>query len=300
MNIYNTLLAATNSILISSLIGAGIALALGAIILVVFKIFAVPVDERAKNLNELLPGVNCGGCGYSGCMGYAEALVEGTETETTLCTAGGAETADDVAEFLGVAPGIYIPTVAHVYCQGSDFHTETRYDYTGPDNCAAATGLFAGPNSCTYGCLSMGDCVDACKFNAIYIEEGVARVNHENCVACGKCVEACPKYLLHMIPKHEAATVVSCSNHWPGAKIRKECSIGCIGCTRCVKVCPVEAISMDDNLAIIDQNICIHCGDCVEICPTASITQGLIAAPGTHQDSPKAKPMVKKEQKSAS
>ena len=299
MDMINILLAA-NNILIPALIGAGIALVLGVVIIVVFKVFSVSTDERADNLSQLLPGINCGGCGYSGCMGYAEALVEGTETDTTLWTAGGADTAEDVANFFGVAPGVFIPTVAHVHCQGSDLYTETRYDYTGPENCAAATGLFAGPNSCTYGCLGMGDCVAVCDFDAIYIEEGVARVNHENCVACGKCVDACPKFLIHMIPKHELATVVSCSNHWPGAKIRKECSIGCIGCTRCVKVCPVDAIKMDDNLAVIDQNICIHCGDCVKVCPTASITQGLINAPGSHLDSSAAKPMVKREQKSAS
>ncbi len=294
------LLAAAVSILTPAVIGGGIALILGLIILVVFKLFAVPVDERAINLNERLPGVNCGGCGYSSCMAYAEALVEGSTTDTTLCTAGGEETVAKIADFLGVAAGVFIPTVAHVHCQGSDLYTDNRYLYTGSSNCSSATGLFSGPNSCTYGCMGLGDCVAVCDFDAIYIEDGIARVNHKNCVACGKCVDACPKGLIHMIPKHEAATVCTCSNHWPAARIRKDCNIACIACLRCVKVCPVDAIHMDDNLAVIDQNLCTHCGECVEVCPTASIRVGLLGAPGTYEEAAKAKPKQKKKEGKAS
>ena len=118
--------------------------------------------------------------------------------------------------------GLYIPKVAHVYCQGTQDHTKKRYEYTGTLHCASAHGLYSGPNSCTYGCLGFGDCVNVCEFNALYIENGIAHVNHENCTACGKCVDACPKHLIHMIPKHEAATVCTCSNHWPGAVTRKD------------------------------------------------------------------------------
>ena len=272
-----------------ALIGGAIALVMGIVILIVFKVFAVKTDEKVEEINQILPGVNCGGCGYSGCMGYAEALGSGADTDSNKCTAGGAETAAALAAYLGVEGGQYIPKVAHVHCQGNQDHTQKRYEYTGTPHCASAHGLFSGPNSCTYGCLGFGDCVNVCEFDALYIEKGIARVNHNNCTACGKCVDACPKHLIHMIPKHEAATVNSCSNHWPGAVVRKNCSIGCIACTRCVRVCPVEAIHMEDNLAVIDQLICIHCGKCVEVCPSKSITQGLLYGPGTAVEAAAAK-----------
>lgn len=270
-----------SSVVTPTLIGAAIAVVMGVVIYITTKVFQVPSDPRVSELNSILPGVNCGGCGYSGCMAYAEALVSGADTVTTKCTAGGAETAAKVAEFLGVEAGVYVPKVAHVHCQGNTNFTKKRYAYTGTPHCASAHGLFSGPNSCTYGCLGFGDCVNVCEFDALYIENGIAIVNHNNCTACGKCVEACPKHLIEMIPKHEAATVCTCKNHWPGAATKKNCAIGCIGCTKCVQVCPVKAIHMDDKLAVINQYTCIHCGKCAEVCPTQAIRIGLYDGPGT-------------------
>ncbi len=268
----------TSNILVPALIGGGTALLLGAVILLVFRFFSFKEDPLIEEINEVLPGINCGGCGYSGCLGYATALASGKDTNTSKCTAGGVDTAEAVAITLGTSPQDYIPQVAHVFCQGSGEYTSKRYDYTGTTHCASATGLFGGPNSCTYGCLGFGDCYDVCEFDAIWIADGLAHVNHNNCTACGKCVTACPKDLISLIPKHELATVNSCSNHWPAAATRRNCKIGCISCRRCVKVCPVDAISIDDNLAVIDQEICIHCGECIKVCPTHSITEGLLGS----------------------
>lgn len=265
-----------SNILLPALIGGGTALLLGIVIILVFRFFSVKEDPLVNELTEVLPGVNCGGCGYSGCLAYASALASGEDSNTSKCTAGGLETAEAVAMTIGTAPQEYIPQVAHVFCQGSGEYTGKRYEYTGTPNCASSTGLFAGPNSCTYGCLGFGDCYDVCEFDAIWIDDGLAHVNHENCTACGKCVAACPKNLISLIPKHELATVNSCANHWPAAATRKNCKIGCISCRQCIKVCPVDAIHMDDNLAVINQEICIHCGECVKVCPTHSISQGLL------------------------
>ena len=267
----------TSNILLPALIGGGTALLLGIVIILVFRFFSVKEDPLVEELNEVLPGVNCGGCGYSGCLAYAVALASGEDGNTSKCTAGGVETAEAIAITMGTAPQAYIPQVAHVFCQGSGEYTTKRYEYTGTPNCASSTGLFGGPNSCTYGCLGFGDCYDVCEFDAIWIDDGLAHVNHENCTACGKCVIACPKDLISLIPKHELATVNSCLNHWPAAATRKNCKIGCISCRLCIKVCPVDAIHMDDNLAVIDQQICIHCGECVKVCPTNSISEGLLA-----------------------
>ena len=66
-------------------------------------------------------------------------------------------------------------------------------------------------------------------------------------------------------------SAVLCKNHDKGALTRKECSAGCIGCTKCVKACPNEAITMDNNAAVVDPEKCTACGACVEGCPTGAI-----------------------------
>lgn len=273
------MLLEVNAILIPAVVGAGIALVCGIIIILVFRFFSVEVDPLAETLENIFPGANCGGCGYSGCAAYAAVLADGTEKNTGLCTAGGQEVASAIAAELGVAAETVVPVVANVFCQGTCEKTHERYLYTGTPHCASATGLFSGPNSCTYGCLGFGDCVAACEFNALYIEDGIAKVNHNNCVACGKCVTACPKHLIRLIPKHELATNVTCSNHWPARVAMKACKSACIACRRCVKECPVGAITIENNLAVIDQMKCIHCGKCVGVCPTKAIHQGLLDGP---------------------
>ena len=62
---------------------AGLGLAIASILL------AVPKDEKAEAIEEMLPGANCGACGFSGCSGYAKALAHG-EAKPGLCAPGGA------------------------------------------------------------------------------------------------------------------------------------------------------------------------------------------------------------------
>ena len=257
------------------IIASVIALVLGIFIVITSKIFAIPVDERLENIKAILPGANCGACGFSGCEAYAQAMADG-ETDTAKCPVGGAEVAKELAKFLGVAAPDFIPKVAHVHCQGTVDHTKKRFDYEGTIGCAAAHSLFSGPNSCTYGCIGFGDCEAACPYGAIYLAEGIAHVNSNKCTACGLCVVTCPKQLIEIIPKHLNAYTVKCKNKWPGAQTRKNCSIGCIGCQKCFKTCQYEAITMDGPLAIIDQKKCTHCGECLVVCPTHAIANGLM------------------------
>ena len=252
------------------------ALILGFLILVVSKRFAVPVDNRVGDILVILPGANCGGCGYSGCSGYAEALASGLETNTAKCIPGGPDTSEELSAYLGAGGDSFVPTMAQVYCQGTTAQTKPRFEYVGTPTCLSANLIQKGPGSCVYGCLGYGDCKTVCEYDAIEIVDGVARIDPENCVACGKCVTECPKAIIHLIPKVEDAYINRCSNPLLGPIVKKSCGIGCIGCTLCVKVCPVEAITMRDSLAIIDQNKCIHCNKCLEVCPPKSITLGLI------------------------
>lgn len=252
-----------------------IALVLGLVILVIFKLFHVEVDEREEEINELLPGANCGGCGYSGCQGYASALAQGTDTDLTKCTAGGQETVNLLATYFGQEAGAFIPKVARVHCQGSQDKVQVRYEYTGSQDCRTASQLFGGPNSCSFGCVGYGDCRRACDYGAITIENGLARIDSSKCIACGACVLACPRNLIRIEPKYTDLFTVNCSNPLPGKESRKACDISCIGCTLCVRNCPEEAISMQGSLAVIDQEKCIQCGKCLEVCPTKAIVKGL-------------------------
>lgn len=265
-----------SNIALPALIGGGIALSLGVLITIAGRIFSVPVDKKLETVTKILPGVNCGACGYSGCEAYARAIA-GKETEDiTKCPVGGMETVKELAEYLGMETPDFVPKVAHVFCHGTIEHTQKRYDYSGTISCAAAHGLFSGPNSCTYGCIGFGDCEAACPYQAIYMAEGIAHVDSSRCTACGLCVETCPKNLIEIIPKHLNAYTVKCRNKWPGAQTRKNCKVGCIGCRRCYRVCEYEAIHMDGPLAVIDQEKCTHCGDCIKVCPTSTIWNGLM------------------------
>lgn len=244
----------------------------GTILAVASKVFAVEKDPREDAIVEILPGANCGGCGYPGCGGYASAVVAGT-APVNACSPGGAATAAKIGEIMGVAVEEGARKIAQVMCTGGG-HDKTRYDYVGLESCLAVSRVSSGPLKCSYGCLGGGDCVDACKFDAIHIVDGVAKVDFDKCVACGACVDACPKHIIRIVPLNaKKYTEVPCSSHDKGAAVRQACDNGCIGCKICVKACPKEgAIVVEDFLAKINYDICIGCGMCSRACPRQLIT----------------------------
>lgn len=275
LNVHILPLLLASSILTALLVVGGVALVLAIVIVIIFHFFSVETDVREQEITEILPGANCGGCGYSGCQGYAAALASGKDAVLTKCTAGGQETAEALAAYFGQAPAAYVPKQAFVQCQGGTQHIKIRYQYSGSMNCQTAHNLFGGPGSCAYGCLGFGDCVRACEYDAIHVKDGVAVVDPENCVACGACVRACPRKLISIQPKYTDLHLVRCRNPQPGKVVRNQCDIGCIGCTLCVKKCPSKAIHMEDSVAVIDQDLCTHCGVCAQVCPTKAIVAGL-------------------------
>ena len=252
-------------VLILSVMGVvfGVAIAFAA------KVFAVKEDERAALVREVLPGANCAACGYNGCDAYASALVEG-KTTANLCSVGGQEVAAKIGAMLGVDSGNVEIKTARVRCAGTDEACGKKYDYSGIESCGAAQLVQEGPLACGYGCIGVGDCVKACKFDAIYIRDGVAEVIASRCTACGMCVAACPKKLIALAPVNELY-LVRCANKDRGAVTRGTCAAGCIGCLRCTTVCQVKAITVQNNLASIDQTKCRHCGECVKVCPRKCI-----------------------------
>ena len=250
--------------------------ALAAVILYLasqkFKVFE---DPRIDQVEEVLPAANCGGCGFPGCRAMAEALVKADDISDLNCPVGGAEVMDKVAQILGKEVAKSEPKIAVVRCNGTCEHRPRLNQYEGAPSCAAATALYGGETGCSYGCYGLGDCVDACNFDAMYMDEqtGLPVVIEDNCVACGACVEACPKNIIELRKKGPKSRriFVSCVNEEKGAIARKACSVACIGCGKCAKACPFDAITIENNLAYIDDEKCRLCRKCVAECPTNAI-----------------------------
>lgn len=241
----------------------------GAVLVIASKLMYVYEDDRIGLVSGCLPGANCGACGYAGCADYAKAIVE-TGCATNLCIPGGKAATEAVSGVMGVEAGATATKKAVVACQGYSCNTGTKFDYQGISTCAAANKMFAGPSDCSYGCLGFGDCVNVCTYGAIKIVDGAARVIQEKCTGCGACAKACPKLIISIMADSENPAVL-CKNSDKGAQTRKICKTGCIGCMKCTKVCPTNAITVENNLARIDQSLCTGCKACVAECPTNAI-----------------------------
>lgn len=248
---------------------SGLGLVFGLALAFASKKFAVKVDERVSLIREALPGANCGGCGQTGCDSFAEAVALG-KSPINGCPVGGSAVAEKLASIMGVEASEVEKTVARVMCAGSFDVCRRKFDYSGIEDCSAAANLYGGPMACSYGCVGMGNCVRACPFGAIVVENGVAKIIASKCTACTKCVAACPKKIIEMVPVCGEYTV-RCSSLDRGNVVRQNCDVGCIGCARCVKACPSNAIKLNGTLAKIDPALCTNCGECYKVCPTKSI-----------------------------
>ena len=164
-----------------------------------------------------------------------------------------------------------VPMKAVVACSGTCEKTSKRYTFEGISSCQAVKGLYGGDGACAYGCLGYGDCTRACAFDAIHIENGIAKVDREKCTGCGACAAVCPNHVIEVVPEHKRKPVVLCQNKDKGAQTRKACTAGCIGCMKCAKACPREAITVENNVAYIDQEKCVGCQLCVKECPVGVI-----------------------------
>ncbi|MGN1094933.1 MAG: RnfABCDGE type electron transport complex subunit B [Eubacteriales bacterium] len=256
-------------ILIAVIVLAAAGLLCGIILALASRFMAVKTDEKLKKLRECLPGVNCGACGYTGCDGYAKALSEGN-AKTNLCVPGADTVAAKIAEVLGVQSEDVEEKTAFVHCNGNCDAAKDKAVYEGIKSCKAASLVYGGPEACNYGCIGFGDCASVCPENAICIEDGVARVNSSRCIGCGLCVKTCPKKIISLLSLGSKVAVM-CSNKEKGAVVRAECTNGCIACHKCEKNCPTEAITVKDDLAVIDYGKCISCGKCAEVCPVKCI-----------------------------
>lgn len=266
-----------NDLMITVLVVSGLGALLALLLFLVAKKFKVEEDPRIDEVEKMLPGANCGGCGFAGCRGMSEALVNRDDISTLYCPVGGAECMKAVASYLGKAAPEREPMVAVVRCAGSCENRPKTNQFDGASSCLIASSLYAGDTGCSFGCLGLGDCVAKCEFDALHInpQTGLPEVDEEKCTACGACVKACPKMIIELRKKAPKGRkiYVSCVNKAKGAVARKACKVACIGCGKCAKVCAHEAITVENNLAYIDFTKCKFCRKCVAECPTGAIVE---------------------------
>ena len=254
---------------------AGLGLVLSLVLYLVAAKFKVEEDPRIDEVEKVMPGANCGGCGFAGCRAFADAAVKAPNLDNNYCPVGGNEVMKKVAAILGYEVAEKTPQVAVVRCNGTCENRPKVNTYDGDKSCKVKAALYSGDTACPFGCLGCGDCVEACQFGALSMdpETGLPVVDETKCTACGSCVKACPKHIIELRNKGPRGmrVYVSCVNKDKGVVARKACSAACIGCGKCAKVCAQEAITVESNLAYIDFTKCKLCKKCVAECPTGAI-----------------------------
>lgn len=260
------------SVFIAVLILGAMGLGFGLLLIGANKVFEMPSDPKRDEVRNVLPGANCGGCGFAGCDALADAIAAG-EAPVNACPVGGAAVAAQIAQIMGLdAAPEQVRNVATVVCQGSLDRCKAKFTYHGIQDCVAASLVNDGNRSCKYACLGLGTCVRACKFDAIHIDKhsGIARVDPEKCQSCGACVKACPKHVLSLQPETLPVRLL-CSAAEEGFLVSDNCKIGCVGCELCRDACKFGALTIVDHLPVIDREKCTGCMMCAEVCPNGSL-----------------------------
>ncbi|HEY0673646.1 MAG TPA: RnfABCDGE type electron transport complex subunit B [Longimicrobiales bacterium] len=249
----------------------GVGCLFGILIALAHRKLWVYEDPRIDAVAGMLPGANCGACGFPGCRGFAEAAVKG-EIAPAKCTVMSDDMRADVASYLGVDAGEAEKRVARLLCAGGSDVSHQRADYIGIQSCAAAVAVSGGGKGCVWGCVGFADCAIACTFDAIHMNDvGLPVVEVEKCTACNDCVEACPLQLFTIMPL-DSKLIVQCRNLLQGDAATDVCAVACNACGRCVADAAPGLISMQNGLAVVDYSkIDLANPAATARCPTGAI-----------------------------
>ncbi len=234
--------------LFAGLLGLGLAVA--------SRKLRVEKDKTVEDLLTVLPGLNCGACGYAGCEGYAEALAAEKDSNISKCSPGGAKALGGIGEILGKeVDSSKVRMVARLACAGGDGIAKRDFQYLGYSDCEAAAVHFGGEKGCKYGCMGLGSCVKSCPVEAIsYTDNGLVRVDPDKCIGCEICVTVCPTSAMKMVPE-DLPWFVACNSKDKAKDTKKACTVGCIGCRICAKKFPESGFVITDNLSLLDYNV---------------------------------------------
>ncbi|MCE1246933.1 MAG: RnfABCDGE type electron transport complex subunit B [Firmicutes bacterium] len=251
----------------------GIGAVMGAGLAAASQKFAVEIDPRIEEALGILPGINCGACGYPGCSGYAQAVIEEADVKISLCSPGGASVAEKLAVITGKTPEKTSRKTAILKCvQDKSKGSSVKYEYSGLEDCAAVETLHRGAFNCTFACVGLGNCAAVCPVDAIVMDKGRPQINPEKCIACGMCVKTCPRDVLTLVD-FPGKVQVYCRNTKKPNTRKKICPSACIGCSLCLKNCPWDAIEMIEMVAVVHHEKCPpDCEKpCLSKCPTKAI-----------------------------
>jgi Na+-translocating ferredoxin:NAD+ oxidoreductase subunit B len=250
------------------------------------RAFRVQEDPRVSELITILPGANCGGCGYPGCAGFAAALAAGTAAPEA-CAPGGPEVTREIGRILGVEVQVQERMVARLICRGSEEHCRSKFSYEGISSCKAVSLMNrAGSKSCPFACEGLGDCVRVCSFGAMVMgPDGLPLIDEEKCTGCGKCVTACSKNVLRM-ERFDRFVFLGCRTQVAPKFMKTSCTTGCLGCRQCVRVCPYDALDWDGRLPHYKDDKCVSCGLCADVCKPGTIllARGLAPDPAVRAE----------------
>ncbi|MFH1664678.1 MAG: RnfABCDGE type electron transport complex subunit B [Candidatus Omnitrophota bacterium] len=231
---------------------AALAFVFSAILAFADKKLKVEEDPRVDEINHLLPGVNCGACGFLSCHDFAEHIAaEGADPGK--CRVVDEETREKLYEVTGMKGGATHPRLPLVHCAAGAENKEPAADYRGVRTCGAAQFDFGGGMECEYGCMGFGDCVSACPFGALVMQNALPVVIPDKCTGCGKCAAACPRKIISLEEKkYDGLFYVACNSHDGALRVRQICGVGCIACGICVKLAPEGFFKLEDNLSRAD------------------------------------------------